>query len=119
MSDVISFEIVGETAVITFNNPPVNALGHKVRSGIVEALETANNNSTVKAIILIGGGRTFPAGADITEFGGPLLEPGLPAVVNIIENQKLPVIAALEISGGDVAKYKINENFYFGTNLIN
>ena len=95
MSDVISFEIVGETAVITFNNPPVNALGHKVRSGIVEALETANNTSTVKAIILIGGGRTFPAGADITEFGGPLLEPGLPAVVNIIENQKLPVIAAI------------------------
>ena len=87
MSDVISFEIVGETAVITFNNPPVNALGHKVRSGIVEALETANNTSTVKAIILIGGGRTFPAGADITEFGGPLLEPGLPAVVNIIENR--------------------------------
>ena len=55
MSNVISFKIIGETAVITFNNPPVNALGYKVRSGIVEALETANNTSTVKAIILIGG----------------------------------------------------------------
>ena len=95
MSDVISFETIDETAIITFNNPPVNALGHAVRSGVVEALERANNTSTVKAIILIGGGRTFPAGADITEFGGPLLEPGLPAVVNIIENQKLPVIAAI------------------------
>ena len=95
MSNVISFEVVENTAVITFNNPPVNALGHAVRSGIVDALDKANNNVNVKAIILIGGGRTFPAGADITEFGGPLLEPGLPEVVNLIENQTLPVIAAI------------------------
>ena len=66
MSNVISFEVVENTAVITFNNPPVNALGHAVRSGIVDALDKANNNVNVKAIILIGGGRTFPAGADIT-----------------------------------------------------
>ena len=56
MSNVISFEVVENTAVITFNNPPVNALGHAVRSGIVDALDKANNNVNVKAIILIGFG---------------------------------------------------------------
>ena len=95
MKNVISYQTIEKTAVITFNNPPVNALGHAVRSGVIENLKIASEDPTIKAVVLIGGGRTFPAGADITEFGGPLLEPGLPEVVNYIENQKLPVIAAI------------------------
>src|SRR5439155_19406181 len=68
MSESVSLTKDGEIAVITIDNPPVNALSAKVAEGIRAALEAAQNDLSVKAIVLIGAGRTFIAGADIKEF---------------------------------------------------
>ncbi|MCL4106159.1 UNVERIFIED_CONTAM: hypothetical protein GTU68_058465 [Idotea baltica] len=82
-------------AVITINNPPVNALSQGVRLGIKEGIEQSLANEQVKAVVLICAGRTFIAGADITEFGGPMKEPGLHAVLENMENASKPIIAAI------------------------
>lgn len=81
--------------VITINNPPVNALGHAVRQGLWDCVEMAEADPAITAIVIIGAGRTFPAGADITEFGKPLKDPGLPQVIDRIEACTKPVVAAL------------------------
>ena len=98
MSDMsaVNFEIVEENiGVITGNNPPVNALGFKVREGLIECLNKLCSNSNVKGIILVGNGRTFFAGADISEFGKPMLSPDLNEVIKEFENSKKPIVAAL------------------------
>ncbi|GFE80945.1 3-hydroxyacyl-CoA dehydrogenase [Steroidobacter agaridevorans] len=82
-------------AIITINNPPVNALGHAVREGIVQAMHKANADAAVQAVVLICEGRTFHAGADITEFGKPPKSPWLPEVVTEIENMSKPTVAAI------------------------
>jgi 3-hydroxyacyl-CoA dehydrogenase len=69
MSDLVQFAIDNGIAVITINNPPVNALSPGVPEGISEAIERVNNDSSITAAVLIGGGKTFVAGADIKEFG--------------------------------------------------
>ncbi len=85
----------GDVAVITLDSPPVNALGAQVRAGLVEAFNQANA-SDAAAIVLICGGRTFFAGADITEFGRPPAPgPGFPELMVTIENSKKPVVAAI------------------------
>jgi len=91
----VFLEIQNEIAIITIDNPPVNALSHAVRSGIVSCLVQAEQNDEVKAIIIACQGRTFIAGADITEFGKTPQEPSLPAVLTKINHCKKPVIAAL------------------------
>ena len=96
MSDnVIDLTHEDDTAIISANNPPVNSLGISVRKGLVEAIKSADNNSSVRSIIIIGNGSTFPAGADIKEFGQPPQAPHLPEVCEEIENINKPVIAAL------------------------
>eukprot|EP01084_Bolivina_argentea_P211767 360143_1 len=70
-----SYEVVQSVAVITCQNPPVNALSYRLRKGLIDGLSSAQNDSNVKAIIIIADGRTFIAGADITEFGKPM-KPG-------------------------------------------
>jgi 3-hydroxyacyl-CoA dehydrogenase len=77
------------------NNPPVNALGHAVRVGLVAAIEEADADDAVKAVVIVCQGQTFFAGADITEFGKPMQLPMLPIVVDIIENCTKPVVAAI------------------------
>ena len=94
MSEVVSYELKDNIGVISVNNPPVNALARSVRSAILQAVQTAQNDDS-KAIILRCEGRTFIAGADITEFGKPPKEPGLPEVLAAIENSRKPVIAAI------------------------
>ena len=94
-NQIVSSERVGEVAVLTVNNPPVNALSHGVRAGIKSAVENAIADNAAKAIVLICAGRTFIAGADITEFGKPMKEPGLAAVIETVENSPKPVIAAI------------------------
>src|SRR5271168_4186326 len=69
MSELVNFTRQGEIGVITINNPPVNALSPGVPEGIAAGIETAHKDPAVRAVVLIGGGRTFIAGADIREFG--------------------------------------------------
>ena len=94
MSDVVSYELVDNIAVISVNNPPVNALSQAVREGILDAVTTAQGDAS-EAIILHCEGRTFIAGADIKEFGKPPQKPGLPSILSAIENSSKPVIAAI------------------------
>lgn len=93
----ISTKIHGDILIVEANNPPVNALGHAVREGLVKAIEAADAKEAVKAVVIIGLGQTFFAGADISEFGTPkaFAQPVLPQVVDIIENCTKPVVAAV------------------------
>lgn len=94
MSEAVSYELVGNIGIVSVNNPPVNALAQVVRAGILKAITIAQNDAS-EAIVLCCEGRTFIAGADITEFGKPPKEPGLPAALSAIENSSKPVIAAI------------------------
>jgi 3-hydroxyacyl-CoA dehydrogenase len=84
-----------DVLIVTSNNPPVNALGHAVREGLVQAIEQADADERVKAVVIICEGNTFFAGADITEFGKPMQMPMLPMVVDRIEACTKPVVAAI------------------------
>ena len=94
MSNVVNYEIIEKIGVISVNNPPVNALAQVVREGILKALQAAQKDHS-EAIVLRCEGRTFIAGADITEFGKPPKDPGLPEVLACMENSSKPVIAAI------------------------
>jgi 3-hydroxyacyl-CoA dehydrogenase len=85
----------GRVAVVTVNNPPVNALSHGVRLGLRDGMHQAIADGQVQTIVLTCAGRTFIAGADITEFGKPPREPGLHEVLGIIEGSPKPVVAAI------------------------
>ena len=95
MSDVVSYACEDGIGVITVNNPPVNALGQAVRQGLLEALEQGVADDNARALLIIGGGRTFPAGADIREFGKPPQAPGLPEVIDQLEASDKLLIAAV------------------------
>ncbi|MGY0217520.1 3-hydroxyacyl-CoA dehydrogenase NAD-binding domain-containing protein [Endozoicomonadaceae bacterium StTr2] len=95
MTSTVTLEKNNNIAVIAINNPPVNALSQSVRQGIVEALTAAENDADIAAIVLACEGRTFIAGADISEFGKPPLEPHLPDVLQRLQQSSKPVIAAL------------------------
>src|SRR5258705_8164990 len=84
----------GDIAIVTLNSPPVNALSAKVREGLFEGFKAAGA-SDAKAIVLICEGRTFIAGADITEFGSAMAGPGLSDVQGMMEDSPKPVIAAI------------------------
>lgn len=91
------YEIKGNVAFITLNNPPVNGLGLDLRRSIVTNIEKANQDESVEAIILCGSERAFSGGADIREFGSPksLEEPNLLSVIKVVESSAKPVIAAI------------------------
>jgi len=96
MSDSpISTEKRGDILIVTSNNPPVNALGAGVRVGLDAALTQAAADDGIKAVVLICAGQTFFAGADITEFGKPPVEPILTDLIPKIEAFDKPVIAAI------------------------
>jgi 3-hydroxyacyl-CoA dehydrogenase len=84
-------------AVITLNNPPVNGLGFSTRLGIVEGVEKAQADASVSAIVIIGAGKAFSGGADITEFNTPKAtqEPTLHTVIKAVEGSAKPVVAAI------------------------
>ena len=92
---VVTYRRDGNVGVITANNPPVNALGHAVREGLLAALAQAEADTAVEAIVIACAGRTFFAGADITEFGKPPKRPILGEVLARLENNAKPVVAAL------------------------
>lgn len=85
----------GDVLVTTVQNPPVNALSAEVRRGLLAAVDQAESDPEVRALVLVGAGRGFIAGADIREFGKPPLPPALPEVCNRIEACGKPVIAAI------------------------
>ena len=86
----------GDILVVTIDNPPVNALGVDVRRGLLEAIEAAEGDAAVAAVLILGAGKTFIGGADIREFGKPPLAPALPDVCNRIEACSKPVVAAIQ-----------------------
>jgi 3-hydroxyacyl-CoA dehydrogenase len=90
-----SLAIEGDIGVLTLSYPPVNALSQVMREAIVEGMREANANPAIKAVVLICDGRTFLAGADITEFGKPPKAPSLREAQDQIENAGKPVIAAI------------------------
>ncbi len=100
MSNLVNYQIEQHIAVLTVENPPVNALSPGVPEGIGEGLRKANEDASIRAVVLIGGGRTFIAGADIREFekihsgqGG-----GLGAIMTLLEqleDSAKPVVAAI------------------------
>jgi 3-hydroxyacyl-CoA dehydrogenase len=85
----------GRVAVLTVNNPPVNALSQHVRQGLREGVKQAIADAAASAIVITCAGRTFIAGADITEFGKPPAAPGLSEVLDLIEGSAKPVVAAV------------------------
>ena len=92
-----SYEVRGNVAVITMNNPPVNGLGMETRRGIADGLARANDDGNVVAIVLTGAGKAFSGGADIREFGSPkaLAEPNLLSLIRLCEASGKPVVAAI------------------------
>ncbi len=95
INDVATLEKDGEIAVLTLNSPPVNALSGPVREGINNGIKQAIDDADVKAIVLICEGRTFIAGADITEFGKAPSGPSLFDALAMIEHGPKPVVAAI------------------------
>lgn len=94
MSSPVSYKLEGNIGVITVNNPPVNALSQPVRQGMLDAITTAQGDDS-EAIVIICEGRTFIAGADISEFGKPMQDPFLPELLNTIEASSKLVVAAI------------------------
>ena len=91
----VSLNIQNNIAIITIKNPPVNALSQAVRQGLVDAVQTVNDDSTIIGAVLAGSERIFSAGADIKEFGKPPLEPYLPDVIDTLETCRVPIIVAI------------------------
>ena len=95
MSDAVSYKKQGQVAVLTADNPPVNALGQAVRAGLVEGVARAGADPDVKAIVILCAGRTFFAGADIREFGKPPLPPSLREVHEAMEASPKLIVSAI------------------------
>jgi len=91
----VDLETRGRVAVLTVDNPPVNALSQHVRKGLHDGIRQATADAAVHAIVIACAGRTFIAGADITEFGKPPVEPSLHSVLDLIEGSSKPVVAAI------------------------
>ena len=94
MSSTVSYSLQDSIGVISVNNPPVNALSHAVRQGLLDAITTAQSDAS-EAVVIVCEGRTFIAGADITEFGKPLQSPWLPELLDTIEASSKLVVAAI------------------------
>nr|WP_295941597.1 3-hydroxyacyl-CoA dehydrogenase NAD-binding domain-containing protein [uncultured Acidovorax sp.] len=94
-SSVVTTALHGDVLVVTIDNPPVNALGAAVRQGLLAAMQQAQADAAVTAVLLVGAGKAFIAGADIREFGKPPVAPILPEVCRAIENLNKPVVAVL------------------------
>lgn len=87
---------VDDVAVVTIDNPPINASTHSVRSGLIEVLGSIAAEGRAVGIVLIGAGATFVAGSDIKEFGAPIADPQLPQVLDAIVASPIPVAAAID-----------------------
>ncbi|WP_250530245.1 3-hydroxyacyl-CoA dehydrogenase NAD-binding domain-containing protein [Caballeronia sp. ATUFL_F1_KS4A] len=91
----VQHELRGSVLVVTIDHAPVNALNAAVRRGLIDAIEAADADASVRAVLIVGAVRNFIAGADIREFGKPAVPPSLPEVCNRIERCEKPVVAAI------------------------
>ena len=94
MSSIVELR-PGAVAVIVVDNPPVNALKQAVRAGLKDTFTRARDDASIRAIVLTAAGRTFMAGADITEFDEPPQPPGLVEVLDLMDASRKPIVAAL------------------------
>ena len=98
------YQVHGDVAIITLDNPPVNGLGLSTRQGIADGMAKANADAAVKSIIITGAGKAFSGGADIKEFGSPkaMQEPNLNSVIGVLEASSKPIVAAIHtvVMGG-------------------
>ncbi|TKT75745.1 3-hydroxyacyl-CoA dehydrogenase NAD-binding domain-containing protein [Aquamicrobium sp. LC103] len=94
-NEAVSLDRDGAVLIATVDNPPVNALSHAVRAGLVSALDQFEADAEAKALVILCAGRTFIAGADIREFGQPLKEPRLGALIDRLDRCEKPVVAAM------------------------
>jgi 3-hydroxyacyl-CoA dehydrogenase len=95
VSEIVSLRRDGDVAVITIDNPPVNAMKHEVRVGLLDLVSRASRDGAVSGIVIACAGRTFVAGADIAEFGKPARQPSTIAVIDAMEASPKPIVAAL------------------------
>ena len=95
LTSMVDYSIDGGLAILTLDNPPVNALSQGVRQGLKEGVEKALADTTISAILIICKGRTFIAGADISEFGSAPKAPDFHAVLNTMDYSNKPIIAAI------------------------
>ena len=95
MNEHVSLTVRDGIAIITVDNPPVNAIAHAVREGLRLCIDRVGADDGVAAAVIFCAGRTFMAGADIREFGRPLAPPGLPEIVDALEQLDKPVVAAV------------------------
>ncbi len=116
MTQPVRLERHGALALIVVHNPPVNALSAAVRQGLEACLHEAMEDADISAVLLAADGRTFPAGADISEFNSPPQAPALGDLCNMIETSEKPVVAALHgtVLGGGLelamaAHYRVAE----------
>ena len=107
----VRVERAGDTAFAVIDNPPVNASSFEVREGLLGAVRALADDASVKAIVLIGAGKTFIAGADIREFGrmasGETPPPDLAAIILRIEDCPKPVIMGSVLSGAGISMLPI------------
>ena len=94
-SSAVRLERDGDVGVVVIDNPPVNAGSRAVRNGLLDAVRAISEAADIHAAVIIGAGNTFVAGSDIKEFGKPLEEPQLPAVIAAIESCAKPFVAAI------------------------
>ena len=95
MTSPVSVTTQSNIAIISIANPPVNAISQAVRQRLLEAAQQINSDAAIRAVVLICQGRTFIAGADISEFGRPPLAPHLPDVLQALTDCSKPIVAAL------------------------
>lgn len=92
---ISSYKVEQAVAVLTIDSPPVNALSHKVRLALAEGVGRALADESAEALVIICGGRTFFAGADVTEIGKPMLSPLLADVMALFEASTKPIVTAM------------------------
>ena len=95
MKGTVHYEVQGNIALMTVDNPPVNPLSSGVRQGLTDGINKALGDDNVEAVVLTGAGRAFIAGADISEFGGQAEGPSLFDCLNTMDNSTKPIIAAI------------------------
>ena len=95
MKGTVHYEVRGNVALMTIDNPPVNPLSSGVRQGLHDGITAALADNAVAAIVLTGAGRAFIAGADISEFGGKSEGPSLHDCLTAMDNSSKPIVAAI------------------------